>query len=323
MVSLPSEEQLPFDSLDRLVRVKMRPKGMSAYSQISDFVYDVARGNNPISMDIAEALAPDTPRKIGIFTGASSPDHYPNGENDGPLGAVVLANALAELGHDTHLFLDPQVGPIVHALMEYYGRAHGVVVLDVDSLATNLRAAEGLEVAIAVEKAGLNPAGLLHALTGTSREGTRAKVDDIFRAVQANGGITISCADGHNEIGFGKVYDQVAERAPWTTTCVCGCGQGVMCVTPVDHLYVTSVSNWGAYALVGALALRNRMPSLLHTEEAERDIEQLAVDYDVRDGMYGKAALSMDGIPLTASLAMLAMMRDLVNISLASYVRDY
>ena len=90
MVSLPSEEQIPFDSLDRLVRVKMRPKGMAAYSRISDFVYEAAKDKNPISMDIADALSPENPQKIGIFTGASSPDHYPNGENDGPLGAVVL-----------------------------------------------------------------------------------------------------------------------------------------------------------------------------------------------------------------------------------------
>ena len=84
MVSLPNEAQFPYENLDRLVRVKMRPRGMSTFYQISDFVYDIAKGPNPISMDIAVALDPSEPKKIGLFTGASSPDHYPNGENDGP-----------------------------------------------------------------------------------------------------------------------------------------------------------------------------------------------------------------------------------------------
>ena len=107
MVSLPNEAQFPYENLDRLVRVKMRPRGMSTFYQISDFVYDISKDTNPISMDIAIALDPTEPKNIGLFTGASSPDHYPNGENDGPLGTIVLANALRQLGHHITIYIDP------------------------------------------------------------------------------------------------------------------------------------------------------------------------------------------------------------------------
>ena len=323
MVSLPNEAQFPYENLDRLVRVKMRPRGMSTFYQISDFVYDIAKGPNPISMDIAVALDPSQPQKIGLFTGASSPDHYPNGENDGPLGTIVLANALRQLGHHITIYIDPQLRPIIDALMNYYGQMYPVTTLNIDSPDKNLEAASGLNVAIAVEKAGSNPNGHLQSITGTTRDGTRAKVDEIFNQVQKQGGITISCADGHNEIGFGKVYNAVAQAAPWTTECKCECGEGVMSNTSVDHLYVTAISNWGAYAVVAALALFNSDPGLMHTEKAERDIEQLALDYDVRDGFLGAAGLTMDGIPLEANLSMLNMMRNLVEISLTEYVRSF
>ena len=323
MIGMPTEDQFPYDNLDRLVRVKMRPKGMAQYYLISDYVYWAARGESPISYDIARSLDPRQSKRVGIFTGASSPEHYPNGENDGPLGTIVLAQALRELGHQVSLFIDPQLEPIIGALMAYYGHQYPVVKLGIDTLEMNADAAAGLEVAIAVEKAGTNPSGKLHSITGFTREGTRAKVDTIFQTVESEGGVTISCCDGVNEIGFGKVYDVVADVAPWTTECRCGCGKGVMCSTPVTHLYATSISNWGAYALAGALALYTRDPSLLHTSEAERDIEQIAVEYDVRDGSLGKAGLTMDGVPLNGTLGMIDMMRTLVELSLKEYTRNF
>ena len=47
------------------------------------------------------------------------------------------------------------------------------------------------------------------------------------------------------------------------------------------------------------------------------------MEYDVRDGTTGKACLSMDGVPLEATQAMLTMMRTLVETSLQEYVRSF
>ena len=323
MTLIPTEDQYPYDNLDRLVSVAMRPRGMAVTGAPNAFLYEQARGNSPISLDIARALDPASARKIGIFTGASDPTHYPNGENDGPLGSVVLAGALRKLGHSVQLFIDPQLECFIGALFEYYGVKYPVTVLNIDSPEQNTPLASRIDTAIAVEKAGTNPADKVHSITGYTREGTRAKVDQLFRSVQEQGGVTISAADGINEIGFGKIYDAVAKAVDWATRCRCGCGRGVLCSTPVTHLYPTAISNWGAYALVGALALYNRDPDLLHTPEVEGDLERLAMEYDVRDGTTARAGLFMDGVSLEATQAMLTMMRSLVEVSLHEYTRPF
>ena len=323
MTMIPTEEQYPYENLDRLVSVAMRPRGMAATGAPNAFLYQQAKGDNPISFDIARALDPASPRDIGIFTGASDPTHYPNGENDGPLGSIVLAEALRKLGHSVQMFIDPQLEPFMVALFEYYGVKYPVTVLNIDSPEQNTPLASRIDTAIAVEKAGTNPAGKVHSITGYTREGTRAKVDELFRHVEERGGVTISAADGINEIGFGKIYDAVAETVDWATGCRCGCERGVLCSTPVTYLYPTAISNWGAYALVGAMALYSGDPELLHTADVEGDLERLAMEYDMRDGTTGRAGLSMDGVPLEATQAMLTMMRSLVEVSLQEYTRPF
>ena len=166
MTAIPTEEQYPYENLDRLVYVAMRPRGMAATGASNAFLYQQARGTDPISLDIARALDPASPRRIGIFTGASDPTHYPNGENDGPLGSIVLAGALSKLGHEVHVFIDPQLESFIGALFEYYGVKYPVAILNIDSPAQNTPLASRIDTAIAVEKAGTNPAGKVHSITG-------------------------------------------------------------------------------------------------------------------------------------------------------------
>ncbi len=61
----------------------------------------------------------------------------------------------------------------------------------------------------------------------------------------------IAIGDGGNEIGMGSVPASVigAHVAH---------GEKIACVTPATHLIVAGVSNWGAYALIGGLAVRDR-----------------------------------------------------------------
>ena len=144
-MTIPTEAQYPYENLDRLVRVVMRPKGMSAKSLLNALLYAEARGDAPISYDIACALDPATPRTVGIFTGASEPEHYPNGENDGPLGTIMLAEGLRKVGHSVSLFIDPQLQPVMGALMDYVGHRYPVTVLDIDTPENNDPLADGLQ----------------------------------------------------------------------------------------------------------------------------------------------------------------------------------
>src|SRR5438046_7667533 len=57
----------------------------------------------------------------------------------------------------------------------------------------------------------------------------------------------MAIGDGGNEIGMGSLpRELIAQHVDH--------GETIACVTTAQHLIVAGVSNWGAYALIGALA---------------------------------------------------------------------
>src|SRR3984893_9182242 len=85
------------DYIDRLITVEMRNRGMPAGKIIP--LYEAARaeaGDQPLAYLAASGLLARTRRHdtVIIVTGAGSGPLIPKGENDGPVGAAVLARAL-------------------------------------------------------------------------------------------------------------------------------------------------------------------------------------------------------------------------------------
>src|SRR2546423_5619861 len=85
------------DYIDRLVTVEMRNRGMPAGKIIP--LYDAARaeaGHKSLTYKAAAGLLDRTSKhdRVLIVTGAGSGPLIPKGENDGPVGAAVLARAL-------------------------------------------------------------------------------------------------------------------------------------------------------------------------------------------------------------------------------------
>src|SRR5258705_4875675 len=85
------------DSVDRLVTVEIRNRGMPN-GKIAP-LYEAARreaGGAPLTYLAAAGLAKRVPRHsvVLIVTGAGSGELIPLGENDGPVGAAILARAV-------------------------------------------------------------------------------------------------------------------------------------------------------------------------------------------------------------------------------------
>ena len=72
-----------------------------------------------------------------------------------------------------------------------------------------------------------------------------AALDDLFTAGPWQ---TIAVGDGGNEIGMGALPRALIAQ-------YVAHGETIACVTPAQHLIVAGVSHWGAYALIGALAV--------------------------------------------------------------------
>jgi len=118
-----------------------------------------------------------------------------------------------------------------------------------------------------------------------------------------------------NEIGFGKIYQQLVTRLSDYALMDKADG-GIFSVVPADVLVIASSSNLGAYGVVAALALLRNDVTLCHTPEEEIALHHVGVGLGLSDGGGGGAIPWCDGIPAEASAAMVLLMRNIVERTL-------
>merc|ERR1712194_900600 len=83
---------------------------------------------------------------------------------------------------------------------------------------------------------------------------------------------TISIGDGGNELGMGKVIEQIVNNPKIPN------GSKIGCVIPADLLISASVSNWGGYALAASAALirakeDHRTNASIHSDDDDKAID--------------------------------------------------
>lgn len=301
--------------IDEVCTLEIRPPSMPR-GVLRRMYAEAQRGKDtPLVFSIAEQLLEHRARAIGIATGALSPN-LPAGENDGPFGTIVLANALAAIGAKVLLLADEPLFPVLRALAGAYERRFETLPLDLDEPHQHAGMADTLDALVCVERAGVNPAGVLHSMTGTSREGTRAKIDALVDRMNAQRKLTVGIGDGGNEIGFGLIRDRIQDLVPFGAVCRCPCGQGILTATATTYLYPVSVSNWGGYALAAALAVMTKNISLAHTAEREREFFRIARAHDCRDGQLGKNAPYIDGMYAETSVSICQILWNIADLEI-------
>lgn len=314
--------EIACDNIDKLLCIEMRRKGLPRGFKWP--LYEVARAvcDRPLVLAAAQVLD-RAPARIGIVTGAAVPEHMPLGENDGPLGAVVLAAALTRIGHSVSVLTDPACAGPIAFLLKRAGLASPVVELRLGDVAQQEALAPDFDVLVAIERLGGNLHGKLHGVNGTNRDAFRCNVDRLFAAHAGLGRASIAIGDGGNEIGFGRIRETLMERLPEfaQTETVEG---GIFSVVPVDVLVMAGTSNLGAYGVVAALALLRNDATLCHSPEEEVALHQVGVGLGLVDGGGGGAIPWCDGIPAEASAAVVLLMRNIVERTLeAPRVRKF
>jgi hypothetical protein len=301
-----------YENIDRTVTIEFRSLGHSRGA--IPILYSLSRGERPTSYEIARGILDRPGAQVGILTGAAVPGFLPKGENDGPLGAFVLGNALRALGYPVTFLAEAELSEIFNALFGLYG--HGRfkrIELAHDDPADHANTAPELDILISIEKLGSNARHVMHGATGTSRNGTRAHVDGLVNRMNAAGKLTVGIGDGGNEIGFGRLYEATRELVDFGKTCRCPCGDGIVTVTPTQILYPVGVSNWGGYAIAAALAAATGEFGVLHTPEREHELLALATSVDCRDGATGIARPWVDGVPGATSAAIVQILKTLAE----------
>jgi hypothetical protein len=257
---------------------------------------DVGRGSQTLSRRTAGALrraadsliaepAPEVAILTGCYIPAARP---PAAETDGPLGAVQLAAAIGRLGGAARLVTDEPCAPVVAAAIDTAGLAAtgGRVPLDVAPLAgyddwqaATLAGYPELTHVISCERVGPAADGVPHNMRGLDLGAHSAPLDRLYGA---GPWYRIGIGDGGNELGMGVLATELVASAV-------DHGAEIHCVTGCEALIVAGTSNWGAAALVGALAVL--------ADDRKPLIELLSPDWSraVLDGMVGRAG-AVDGI---------------------------
>lgn len=283
-------------------------------------------------------------------------DRDPPTETDG-LASVAIAGAALGLGYEATVVTEECNAPVFRAAVDGV-EEHSSINLaffpakggsgegsgwTCDHDEELKRLAGGADLVIACERAGPAADGMCYTMRGINmnERGLIAPLHDIVTHVRGDDdGSTddvkfIAIGDGGNELGMGKVIDQIREHIPD--------GKRIGAVMAADHLVAASVSNWGGYALVAAAALvrghddedadecgddvaagdkgssdngearrrtrRYWVDRCVPTEQAETQLLHRCVAAGCRDGVSGRMEATVDGMPLERSMECLREIR--------------
>ena len=261
----------------------------------------------------ASALATAQTCRVGLITGFFVPmASPPAAETDGPAGAALLARGLVELGIPSRLATDEPCRNACSVALAAAGAAEvavdtAAIGVPLDPIIETWRAA-GITHAVSIERCGRSRDGTPRNMRGEQIDAYTAPLDDLFAAGPWE---TIAIGDGGNEIGMGALPPSLIAR------CV-EHGETIAAVTPARHLIVVGVSHWGAYALIGALALiredwRGRLLQCLDASLDRHIVEVMLLDGPAVDGVSRRQALTIDNFGLALHHRKLDMIRALVE----------
>jgi hypothetical protein len=286
------------DDIERLIQVDVG-RHITA-------LFEAARGG---LWSAASALAAAPAARVGLITGFYVPlGSPPAAETDGPVGTALLAKGFAELGIPCRLATDEPCRSACAAALTGAG-ASGVPV-DATDIAATIAAWRhtGITHAISIERCGRSADGAPRNMRGLDISSYTAPLDELFTAGPWE---TIAIGDGGNEIGMGSLPRELIARHV-------DHGETIACVTPARHLIVAGVSNWGAYALLGALAAlrpewRERLLVCLDEKLDQAVLEATVNDGPAVDGVSRLRTMTVDNLDMAIHHSKLREIRALVQ----------
>jgi hypothetical protein len=232
------------------------------------------RGAVAALAEVAGAVGGGT---VGLITGFYVPGGTPPAaETDGPVGAALLAHALRHIGRSCRVCTDEPCAPACRAALSGLADVPVDAVPlggSVDDVVATWRAND-VRLAVAIERCGRTADGTARNMRGDDIGAHTTLLDDLFLAGPWD---TIAIGDGGNEIGMGAlprslIGTHVAH------------GEVIACVTPATHLILAGVSHWGAYALLGGLAVMRPAWREALLQCLDPALDRAILETTVRDG---------------------------------------
>ncbi|MDR3292806.1 MAG: DUF4392 domain-containing protein [Clostridiales bacterium] len=318
-------------NLDNLMNLDPRGYG------VCRILYPAAREYTgaPLSINAAEQLIKYVKEGdiVYIVTGFVLLSHK-KAEMDGIIGAMFIARALYKAFNAKPVIVCPEDNLIAVKNLAYVMGLHlyeniddvknypvsmGVISFSKDKKKAETQAKDILKkapapIVVSTEAPGSNKRGVYHNATGLDVTALEAKTDIFFKTVQAAKIPTIAIGDLGNEIGMGAIAEHLYKYIPYAAEgrCRCGCGGGIAADTAADHIITATVSDWGANALIAALAFLTEKADVLHSDEDQKRAIYTASESGMID-MYGELIPSIDGFDKEINIAILKLMRECIS----------
>jgi D-glutamate cyclase len=260
---------------------------------------------------------------VAILTGFFIPSAQ-QPETDGPLGALFLAESLLALGKQVVIVTDQPCLPAITACVQVLEEQGSFPLLSVavfpeaeeEQAPFVSSLCEHIDCLVSIERVGRTFDGTYRSMRAIDITNKTAPLDDLFLYAQNHPSLgisTVSVGDGGNEIGMGSKIAEVKAYIPR--------GEQIACVIPSDHLIVAGVSNWGGYALAGALwcLTSEKSDGFVLVDQVYPPVEEQfqmlknMILLDCCDGVLGKPILSVDGLPWEVHQQILADIRSILE----------
>lgn len=170
---------------------------------------------------------------------------------------------------------------------------------------------------ISIECPGANSVGVYHNAIGKDVTELEAKQDILFTKLKGKGVLNISIGDLGNELGMGTIKEHLEKYVPYAAKggCSCGCNGGILASVKADNIITATVSDWGCYGLIAALAYLKKDLNIMHTKEMEKEAMVTASRSGMID-MYGDLIPAIDGCGLSINTSIVNLMRECVQSSI-------
>ena len=226
----------------------------------------------------ASAFAPL--RKLAVVSGFYVPAAGAP-ETDGPGGAAILARAFQREGRVCEIWTDARCIEVLAECAKAAGCAENTARIAPASLKE--RAPDGI---IFVERLGRAADGRYYNFKKQDISEWTAPLDALADEAAELGIHTIGIGDGGNEAGMGNFYAELCALLPDYAAC--------LSVVRAEFALTADVSNWGAYALAGALSFVWGVRRGIEPGEETKMLEA-AARAGAADGISGRCETSGDG----------------------------
>lgn len=297
-------------SLDDLANLDPRGYG------VCKILYGAARKltDKPLCMNAAEKLieAVKQGEYVCILSGFILPP-WKKAETDGIVSAVLLSRALEKgLGVKLVLVCPEECEKAVLKMAACADVELTVEVFTKDGQAAPKQADALIEkykpaAVVSIECPGCNPQGVYHNATGVDVTAIEAKQDVLFEKLQKIGVLNIAIGDLGNEIGMGAITETLNTYIPK--------GGEIGVYTKTDNLITATVSDWGCYAMIAAMAFLLEDAGIMHTKELEQQVLRCGAENGLVD-MYGAHIPAIDGFDLGIMLPIVELMGNMVKRAL-------